>query len=135
MTTPARGALQELTNAGLRDKFAREEEHDADAIAKARPWMYTCVPPTDPPPISAGSPPGDVQLSRVYGCSTRALRNNVRYTDAGEVLFTAAAVAVLHELAEDEQRFYAGQHTDDISALTISADGKLVATGQRGHSL
>ena len=60
------------------------------------------------------------------------MRNSLRYLASGEIVYTVAAVAVIFHPEERRQRFFVGQHSDDITALAVSADGTLVATGERG---
>ena len=51
------------------------------------------------------------------------------------VVYSAAALGVVHSLSSGEQSFFEG-HTDDISCITLGAGGAgaagLVATGQVG---
>jgi hypothetical protein len=44
------------------------------------------------------------------------------------VVYTAAAVGVVHNISTNQQQFFDG-HTDDITCMTLSSDGDLVATG------
>lgn len=61
---------------------------------------------------------------RGYDC-----RNNLFYTQAGEVVYHIAAVAVVYNRQQHSQRLYLG-HDDDILSLTIHPVKDYVATGQ-----
>ena len=61
---------------------------------------------------------------RGYDC-----RNNLFYTQAGDVVYHIAAVAVVYNRQQHSQRLYLG-HDDDILSLTIHPVKDYVATGQ-----
>lgn len=61
---------------------------------------------------------------RGYDC-----RNNLFYTQAGEIVFHVAAVGVVYNRENHSQRFYTA-HTDDILCLAIHPAKDYVATGQ-----
>lgn len=48
----------------------------------------------------------------------------------GELLFWVAAVAVLYDRDEEQQRHYIG-HTEDIQCLDLHPSREMVASGQR----
>lgn len=56
-------------------------------------------------------------------------RNNLYYTQGGEVLYHVAAVAVVYNRQLHGQRFYLG-HDDDILSLSIHPLKDYAATGQ-----
>ncbi|ERE90941.1 echinoderm microtubule-associated protein-like 6 isoform 1 [Cricetulus griseus] len=64
---------------------------------------------------------------RGYDC-----RNNLFYTQAGEVVYHIAAVAVVYNRQQHSQRLYLG-HDDDILSLTVHPVKDYVATGQVGR--
>lgn len=63
---------------------------------------------------------------RGYDC-----RNNLFYTQTGEVVYHIAAVAVVYNRQQHTQRLYLG-HDDDILSLSIHPVKDYVATGQVG---
>ncbi|KAI4881350.1 hypothetical protein NFI96_009304, partial [Prochilodus magdalenae] len=65
---------------------------------------------------------------RGYDC-----RNNLFYTQAGEVVYHVAAVGIVYNRQQHTQRFYLG-HDDDILSLTIHPLKDYVATGQSSFS-
>lgn len=61
---------------------------------------------------------------RGYDC-----RNNVLYSQSGEVLYHVAAVGVAYNRQLHRQRFYLG-HDDDILSLSLHPLKDYAATGQ-----
>lgn len=61
---------------------------------------------------------------RGYDC-----RNNLFYTQTGEVVYHVAAVAMVYNRLQHSQRLYLG-HDDDILSLAIHPVKDFVATGQ-----
>lgn len=56
-------------------------------------------------------------------------RNNLFYSQAGEVVYHVAAVAVVYNRLQHSQRFYLG-HDDDILSLTVHPLKDYVASAQ-----
>lgn len=61
---------------------------------------------------------------RGYDC-----RNNLFYTQTGEIAYHVAAAGIIYNKEKNQQRFYT-QHTDDILCLCIHPLKDLIATGQ-----
>ena len=61
---------------------------------------------------------------RGYDC-----RDNVFCLKSGEIVYHVAALGIVLNTEQNQQRFY-NVHTDDILCLAISPDMNLVATGQ-----
>ncbi|XP_042878001.1 echinoderm microtubule-associated protein-like 5 [Penaeus japonicus] len=81
--------------------------------------------------MSRHAPDGSLELQWVFGYNGHTARNNVKVNSAGHLVYYVAGVGVVHDIGQKKQAFYTG-HNDDITSLTMSADGKLVATGQMG---
>lgn len=58
-------------------------------------------------------------------------RNNLFYTQAGEVVYHVAAVCIVYNRLQHAQRFYLG-HDDDVLSLTVHPLKDLVASAQVG---
>lgn len=56
-------------------------------------------------------------------------RNNLYYSQAGEVVYHVAAVAVIYNRLQHSQRFYLG-HDDDILSLSVHPLKDYVASAQ-----
>ncbi|KAL1006209.1 hypothetical protein UPYG_G00069270 [Umbra pygmaea] len=78
------------------------------------------------------APDEGLHLQFVHGYRGCDCRNNLFYTQAGEVVYHVAAVAVIYNRQQHSQRFYLG-HDDDILSLTVHPLKDFVATGQVGR--
>uniref|UniRef100_A0A4W5P4Z4 EMAP like 6 n=1 Tax=Hucho hucho TaxID=62062 RepID=A0A4W5P4Z4_9TELE len=78
------------------------------------------------------APDEGLRLQFVHGYRGCDCRNNLFYTQAGEVVYHVAAVAVVYNRQQHAQRFYLG-HDDDILSLTVHPLKDYVATGQVGR--
>lgn len=77
-------------------------------------------------------PEQGLQLQFVHGYRGYDCRNNLLYTQSGEVLYHVAAVGVVYNRQLHNQRFYLG-HDDDILSLCIHPLKDYAATGQVGR--
>ncbi|MBZ3880418.1 Echinoderm microtubule-associated protein-like 6, partial [Sciurus carolinensis] len=75
------------------------------------------------------APEDSLKLQFIHGYRGYDCRNNLFYTQAGEVVYHIAAVAVVYNRQQHSQRLYLG-HDDDILSLTIHPVKDYVATGQ-----
>nr|XP_021335612.1 echinoderm microtubule-associated protein-like 6 [Danio rerio] len=78
------------------------------------------------------APDEGLRLQFVHGYRGCDCRNNLFYTQAGEVVYHVAAVAVVYNRQQHTQRFYLG-HDDDILSLTVHPLKDYVASGQVGR--
>uniref|UniRef100_A0A671R5K6 HELP domain-containing protein n=1 Tax=Sinocyclocheilus anshuiensis TaxID=1608454 RepID=A0A671R5K6_9TELE len=78
------------------------------------------------------APDEGLRLQFVHGYRGCDCRNNLFYTQAGEVVYHVAAVAVVYNRQQHTQRFYIG-HDDDILSLAVHPLKDYVATGQVGR--
>ncbi|XP_006783986.1 echinoderm microtubule-associated protein-like 6 [Neolamprologus brichardi] len=74
-------------------------------------------------------PDQGLRLQFVHGYRGYDCRNNLFYTQGGEVLYHVAAVGVVYNRQLHSQRFYLG-HDDDILSLSIHPLKDYAATGQ-----
>ncbi|XP_048374588.1 echinoderm microtubule-associated protein-like 6 isoform X9 [Sphaerodactylus townsendi] len=78
------------------------------------------------------APEDSLKLLFVHGYRGYDCRNNLFYTQTGEVVYHIAAVAVVYNRQQHTQRLYLG-HDDDILSLAIHPVKDYVATGQVGR--
>uniref|UniRef100_A0A8C8RE05 EMAP like 6 n=1 Tax=Pelusios castaneus TaxID=367368 RepID=A0A8C8RE05_9SAUR len=78
------------------------------------------------------APEDSLKLQFVHGYRGYDCRNNLFYTQTGEVVYHIAAVAIVYSRQQHTQRLYLG-HDDDILSLTIHPVKDYVATGQVGR--
>nr|KAG5687806.1 hypothetical protein BaRGS_005436 [Batillaria attramentaria] len=74
-------------------------------------------------------PNDGLKLEHVHGYRGYDCRNNLFYTQTGEVVYHVAAVGIIFNKEKNQQRFYT-QHSDDILCLCIHPLKDLIATGQ-----
>lgn len=79
--------------------------------------------------------PSDTSLSLqfVFGYRGYDCRDNLFYTQSGEVLYHVAALGIVMSRESRTQRFYTG-HDDDILCMTLHPTKNCVATGQVGKN-
>ncbi|KAM6977453.1 echinoderm microtubule-associated protein-like 6 [Aplochiton taeniatus] len=78
------------------------------------------------------APEEGLRLQFVHGYRGCDCRNNLFYTQTGDIVYHVAAVGVVYNRQQHAQRFYLG-HDDDIISLTVHPLKDLVATGQVGR--
>uniref|UniRef100_A0A8B9KL60 EMAP like 6 n=1 Tax=Astyanax mexicanus TaxID=7994 RepID=A0A8B9KL60_ASTMX len=77
-------------------------------------------------------PDAALRLQFVHGYRGYDCRNNLFYTQTGEVVYHVAAVGIVYNRQQHTQRFYLG-HDDDIISLTVHPIKDYAATGQVGR--
>lgn len=55
-------------------------------------------------------------------------RSNADFLDPAKILYTSAALGVVHDLSHNRQAFF-NMHSDDITCVAVNDDGSLAATG------
>lgn len=73
----------------------------------------TFYPPIHHPPIDNTAPEKKLQLQWVHGYRGLDTRKNLWVLPSGELLYFVAAVAILYDRDEEQQRHYTG-HSEDI---------------------
>ncbi|XP_078613343.1 echinoderm microtubule-associated protein-like 6 isoform X1 [Branchiostoma floridae x Branchiostoma japonicum] len=82
--------------------------------------------------VDRKAPPADsLELVFVHGYRSHDCRNNLFLTSRGEIVYHVAAVAILYDKKNHEQRFYL-KHTDDIISMVKHPQNDIFATGQVG---
>lgn len=112
------------------DDFVVDQDQGTRALCH-KPWAGAIVAPSNSKDSGAntGLPEQSLVLEHVYGYRTRDCRNNLFYTASGKIVFPAGSVGVVHDIASNTQRFFHGQHKEDITAVALHPDGKTVASG------
>ncbi|XP_074487309.1 echinoderm microtubule-associated protein-like 6 isoform X4 [Sebastes fasciatus] len=78
------------------------------------------------------APEEGLRLQFVHGYRGFDCRNNLFYSQTGEVVYHVAAVAVVYNRLQHSQRFYLG-HDDDILSLTVHPLKDYAASAQVGR--
>jgi microtubule-associated protein-like 6 len=123
-----------------------------DESGAVKPWIGAVKPPKNPPPYSDKAPAVECKLSWIqgYSSSLSSCRPNLFYNLNGQLVYPAAALAVLLDRGASTQavataaaaasgleidrrqwqQIYFEGHDDDVTCLTMSRDRRFVATGQ-----
>ncbi|XP_068177719.1 echinoderm microtubule-associated protein-like 6 isoform X2 [Antennarius striatus] len=78
------------------------------------------------------APEEGLRLQFVHGYRGFDCRNNLFYSQTGEVVYHVAAVAIVYNRLQHSQKFYLG-HDDDILSLTVHPLKDYVASAQVGR--
>lgn len=118
------------------DDIYGEEEDKGDESMTIKPWMGAIKEPQGyiKPPLNQDKPPLiSLELTFIHGYRSKDSRNNLKYLKNGNsIVYPAAGVGVVFDMASNKQRFFT-LHNDDITALALSSDGVTVATGEIGQ--
>lgn len=133
-----RSEVHERVKAGVESleesPFVVENVGEGDQFLAVKPWegvVKNSVPTNYKPNKSdSNSPDACLSLEYIHGYRCHDVRNNLRYTAEGEVIYHTAAVGVVLNANNVQKHFMA--HTDDITAFDVSPDGKLAVTGEVG---
>ena len=132
-----RSLLQEAVNsnqtAEVIAQIARlEGPNRGQGDRAAQPWKCAITEPSSWN-ASTGGTDVDLELQWIHGYRAHDCRNNVRYSAAGSVVYTAAAVGIVYSKSAGKQKFFLGAHCDDIISLAAHPSGQLFATGETGR--
>ena len=133
-----RSEVHERVKGGVEaaDEFLIESVGEGDQFLAVKPWegvVRNSVPSSyQARPGESNPPDASLDLEYVYGYRCHDVRNNLRYSSTGDVVYHTAAVGI--NLSHDNKQKHFLAHTDDITAFDVSPDGKLAATGEVGKT-
>ena len=115
-------------------KGSKADSSGQGAFVAVKPWLHTIesTVPSKPPPVDTSIPDSRLTLDWVYGYNSTHQRNNVHYAAGGEIIYPAGGVIVVYDKVERTQRFQLG-HSDEVTAIAMHPNGRIVATGERGR--
>lgn len=76
-------------------------------------------------------PTDELELSWVYGCSSRHTRAAVHYSREGTIVYPAGCLGVIYDKLNNTQR-YAMPHSDEITALDVHVLAGLAVSAHKG---
>jgi WD40 repeat protein len=131
-----RSLLQEAVNSNqpieVIAQIARLEGPQRDGPRTVQPWKAGILEPSSWVNEMGGTDV-DLELQWIHGYRSHDCRNNVRYSAAGSVVYTAATVGVVYSRSAGKQKFFLGAHADDIIGIAAHPSGQLFATGETGR--
>ncbi|KAI5709816.1 hypothetical protein M8J75_003490 [Diaphorina citri] len=96
-----------------------------------RGMRRTFYPPVHHAPPDNSPPDRRLVLDWVHGYRGIDSKKNLWVLPSGELMYYVAAVVVLYDRDEEQQRHYIG-HTEDVMCLDLHPSRELVVSGQRG---
>lgn len=131
--------------------FEKVEPGEGDEFAAVKPWLGAIKEPKSHPKPSKKTPAEEYVIDWVYGYRSEEARQNVQFNAAGQAVYPTAALGVIFDYMKMTQSYFgggkttkggrkqldnsnaAGGHSDDVTALSLSMDRTLVASGQNGQ--
>lgn len=108
------------------------EDNDRGLPSNCNVWLESTVGPSGMTKAQRKDIPAiSLVLEYVYGFSSQDMRNNVCYTDVGEIVYVCSTLGIVMNRSNRSEKFYQ-QHDDKITAFCCNGDGSLVATGNMG---
>jgi WD40 repeat protein len=105
--------------------------HDPDL---AKPYISTSFQPHFKPDKHKMTPPAEyLELEHVHGFAGFNRMGNLFCVSTGELLYTVATVAIVHNTTTGRQSFFT-KHSEEIVAVTVDKEGQLVATADNSPS-
>lgn len=92
-----------------------------------RPWQRTVVAPTRPPPERIDEPCDSLRLCWVHGFRAGDVKNGVKYTKTGEIIFFSGTVNIVLDVRSQQQTYHR-DHTDEIMSIAVHPSRTLIAT-------
>lgn len=131
------------------DFFEGADAGAGDQFMAVRPYEGAIVEPDEHNDVDNSAPSVTYALEYVYGYRAEDSRMNCFYNKDGHACYMTAALGVILNQGANTQKFFGGgqadntskhvardekAHTNDITAMDMSLDRKLAATGQNGAS-
>jgi len=115
--------------------FKVDQVQSGTEFSACKPWKGVVLNsvPSDykPNPNESSEPDANLELEFIHGYRTHDTRNNLRFTSSGDFVYHSAAVGIVFNKESRTQKFYF-DHIDDITALAIHPNKKIIATGEIG---
>ncbi len=144
-TGERRGLLQEesddvadwilcFTDVSVTDNLMEELK----SLVSMRPWLGAIVEPTNLQEQlqrldhHTKSMTYSLSMSHIYGIQCQLIRQNIAYTAAADVLYAVSRYIVIYNKKMNKQMFYLHHSSEEVCAIAVSTDGKLVASAAKG---
>jgi len=115
--------------------FKVDQVESGTEFSACKPWKGVVLNsvPSDYKPASNEScePDANLELEFIHGYRCHDTRNNLRLLSNGDFVYHSAAVGIVFNKESRTQKFYL-DHIDDITALAIHPNKRIIATGEIG---
>lgn len=136
-----RSEVQERAKQGVETlddtPFLLESVGEGDQFMAVKPWegvVRNSVPTGYKRKKGDDDPPdASLELEYVHGYRCHDVRDNLRYTPNGKIVYHTAAIGVVLDPERNTQQ-HLFAHTDDIISFAVSNDLSLAATGEVGRT-
>ena len=129
--------------------FERVPPGEGDEFAAVKPWLGAIKEPKSHPKPNKKPPAETYKIDWVYGYRSEEARMNAAFNSLGHAVYPTAALGVVFNYAQMKQLYFGGGktdfsgrkqddetgegHSDDVTALCVSQNRELVASGQNGQ--
>jgi hypothetical protein len=133
----------------MADLFEILPPGEGDEFSAVKPWLGAIKEPANHPPANKRAPKEDYAIDWVYGYRSEEARQNCHFNSKGQAVYPTAALGVVFDYNAKTQLHFGGgktdfggrkqkdeskdSHTDDVTALALSASRKIVVSGQNGQ--
>jgi microtubule-associated protein-like 6 len=115
--------------------FKVDKVQSGTEFSACKPWkgvvMHSIPSNYKSFPGESNEPNSNLELEFIHGYRCHDTRNNLFYTAEGKIAYHSAAVGIILEKENRNQKFFF-DHMDDITALAIHPNKKIIATGEVG---
>jgi len=115
--------------------FKVDQVQSGTEFSACKPWkgvvMHSVPSDYKPSPHESKEPDANLELEFIHGYRCHDTRNNLRFTINGDIVYHSAAVGIVFNKDNRTQKFFF-DHIDDITALAIHPNKKIIATGEIG---
>mmetsp|Transcript_8381 Transcript_8381/g.28139 ORF Transcript_8381/g.28139 Transcript_8381/m.28139 type:complete len:892 (-) Transcript_8381:144-2819(-) len=101
---------------------AGQTYHPCKARVYPQSWWRASASDSAPTPC-------ELQLQYVYGIRSFDTRDIVHYLDSNHIVYPAASLVVIYDIAHHTQQFF-DEHDDDVISIAIHPSKKYIASGQ-----
>jgi microtubule-associated protein-like 6 len=117
---------------GIAADDASEVTKDLTSLIWGRPWLASMVAPSDPKVSSSNAPEFRLEKSHVFGQQVEIARSSARFNIDGDIISPASKYVCLYNKKKNQQIYYEG-HSNEISCVAVSKDGKLAASAEKSN--
>ena len=103
-----------------------------ETVHSTSSWTKNLVEPTSEEDPPSGTTDVDFELSWVHGYRCHDVRNTVKYSSAGKVVYGVASIGVIFNKSTGKQQFLQAAHKDEVIGLASHPNGQYFATGEAG---